>query len=226
MPTGIYVRTNKNSIHPNTETRKKLSMAKSGKNNPSYNPLIHTIETRICACGCKNTFKCESRSKKKFIQGHNNQNKHHSSETKNSIANTLTGKPKSVEHIKHLSGIYHADFSGNKNPNWKDDKGTTTLLCRIRTSLKYRQWRSDVFTLQDFTCQECNERGGWKEAHHIKPFALIIKENNIATFEGAMNCVELWNINNGKTLCKKCHDKTKNGGRARTRTWKSVTSIG
>lgn len=36
-----------------------------------------------------------------------------------------------------------------------------------------------------------------------------IYRHKIKSFEEANNCEELWNINNGKTLCRKCHDKTK-----------------
>lgn len=37
-----------------------------------------------------------------------------------------------------------------------------------------------------------------------------MSENNITTVEEAINCDELWNINNGQTLCYSCHrNKTK-----------------
>jgi hypothetical protein len=92
--------------------------------------------------------------------------------------------------------------SGEKNGNWR---GGEVLRARIRSSFKNRQWISDVFERDNFTCQITGERGGKLEAHHIKPFALIIQENNIKTFEDAMDCEELWNINNGMTLSKNAH---------------------
>jgi len=93
---------------------------------------------------------------------------------------------------------------GVKSSNWKG--GITPLHNRIRGSFKYRQWRSDVFTRDDFTCQECGRRGGALRAHHgPKSFAFISELNDIRTFEQAMDCEELWNINNGITYCTKCH---------------------
>ena len=81
----------------------------------------------------------------------------------------------------------------------------TPLNKQLRECFQYRQWRSDVFTKNDFTCQICGIRGGKIVADHIKPFSLILAENNIKTFEEGLECEELWNINNGRTLCEKCH---------------------
>jgi len=94
---------------------------------------------------------------------------------------------------------------GFKNPNWKG--GVSLLRERLRKNFQYRQWRSDVFTRDNFTCQECNSKNIFIEAHHIKPFSKIREENNITTIEQALDCEELWDIKNGVTLCKKCHKK-------------------
>jgi len=92
---------------------------------------------------------------------------------------------------------------GENNPRWKG--GITALTKQIRCCFQYRQWRSDIFTRDDFTCQKCGLKGGRLHAHHIKPFSRIIEYYEITTFEEALECEELWNINNGITLCKKCH---------------------
>lgn len=84
-------------------------------------------------------------------------------------------------------------------------KSTTLLFTQIRKVIEYRQWRSDVFTRDSFTCQCCGIRGGQLHAHHIKKFSLILRENKIKSLSEAIQCVELWNLNNGTTLCSKCH---------------------
>lgn len=86
--------------------------------------------------------------------------------------------------------------------------GITNLSAKIRNGFRYRQWISDIFQRDNYICQECSIRGGKLHAHHIKQFATILKENNIKTFEEAMECEELWNINNGQTLCYECHKNT------------------
>lgn len=118
-----------------------------------------------------------------------------------------------------MSGKKHSEKTKDKmrktwqkiktsHPNWKGGISKNTVL--IRNCFKYRQWRSDIFTRDDFTCVLCNKRGDHIEAdHYPKSFAQIINEYNIRSVEEAISCEELWNINNGRTLCKKCHHKPK-----------------
>lgn len=81
----------------------------------------------------------------------------------------------------------------------------------IRGCFEYRRWRSDVFTRDDFTCQFCGIRGGKLEADHFpKQFSDILDEYAIKNISDATSCIELWNINNGRTLCHECHVKTDN----------------
>lgn len=143
--------------------------------------------------GKKGIFSAKTRSKiSKATKGKNNPfyGKRHSQETKTKISEFFQGL-----QIRE------------QNPNWKG--GITPLAELIRKSFKYRQWRSDVFTRDDFTCQECGRRGVLLNSHHLESFAFIMEINDIQTYEQAMDCEELWNINNGITLCKMCHEETK-----------------
>lgn len=118
------------------------------------------------------------------------------------ISKALKGKRNSWAKPPH--------FRREKHWNWKG--GITPLVSQIRRCFKYYQWRRDVFTRDDFTCQRCGTKGGWIEAdHYPKKFSDIFHENKIKTLGEALNCKELWNINNGRTLCKKCHNKIKDG---------------
>jgi hypothetical protein len=79
------------------------------------------------------------------------------------------------------------------------------LLLIIRQSFSYLDWRKKCFEKQDYTCIKCNQVGGKLEVHHINPFKVIMKENEIENIDDAESCQGLWNINNGAVMCKKCH---------------------
>ncbi|MCL4417645.1 MAG: HNH endonuclease [Actinobacteria bacterium] len=107
---------------------------------------------------------------------------------------------------------------GNSKENcylWKG--GVSEIKNLIKASLKYKQWRQDIYIRDKFTCQECGDNtGGNLEAHHIKPFAILLTEVKkylplLNLYDGAMTYNPLWNINNGITLCQKCHSKKPKG---------------
>ena len=99
---------------------------------------------------------------------------------------------------------YRDKLKGENNYNWKG--GVNTLYGAIRSCFEYRQWRSDVFARDSFTCQKCGDnRGGNLISHHKKAFIKILQYYEITTLEQALRCEELWSINNGITLYKDCH---------------------
>ena len=96
--------------------------------------------------------------------------------------------------------------SGVNNFWWKG--GITPLRIKIYRSDIFRNWRKEVFKRDNWTCQECGVIGGSLQAHHIKSFSDIIKDNQIKTLEDALKCEELGDINNGVCLCIECHKLT------------------
>ena len=98
---------------------------------------------------------------------------------------------------------------GEKHPNWK---GHQSLNKYLRKTPIYKNWRTAIFERDNYTCVLCREKGGLLEADHIKPFAYLLEVNNIKNYKQAFICKELWNIKNGRTLCKKCHLTTPTWG--------------
>lgn len=91
----------------------------------------------------------------------------------------------------------------------KNGANMNDVKSQIRASFQYGDWRNQVFKRDNYTCQECGKSGCAVEAHHKMPFIVILKKYNIKTLEQALNCSKLWDVDNGKTLCEKCHNDTK-----------------
>lgn len=137
-----------------------------------------------------------------------------SDETKNKIRLGHLGKP-AYNKGKRASPEVLANHPRGENHHWW--KGGIThqnhgLRVAIKNLYQTRLWRSDVFTRDKFTCQACGDAsGGNLEAHHIIYVKDILEKYQIKNTNDAIACVELWDINNGKTLCIPCHHVEHNG---------------
>jgi hypothetical protein len=134
--------------------------------------------------------------------------KHYSPKTefKKGIIPWITGK--SNPKAKNLPQL----FKRGQHP-WNYEGGKSKLRVALWHSWKYHQWRSDIFERDNYTCQWCGQIGNRLEAHHIEELGVILRKNNIVTIDEAFLCEEIWNLNNGLTLCYMCHNTTKYGGK-------------
>ena len=105
------------------------------------------------------------------------------------------GKKFTKEHKAKLSlakkGKPQLNRRGSNCHFWKG--GVTPQNMKIRKSIEHRLWSEAVFARDNWTCQKCDEQGGTINSHHIFNFASHIKLR--------------FAIDNGVTLCKKCHGK-------------------
>ena len=98
------------------------------------------------------------------------------------------------------------------------DFSKTGLRLSIRHLVDSKNWRVAVFERDNYTCQDCGQIGGKLNADHIKKFSHIISDNRITNLDEAKECSELWDLENGRTLCFECHLLTPNFGRRDNRT--------
>jgi hypothetical protein len=113
------------------------------------------------------------------------------------------GTHRTAEFLKTHRLKIHGINKGVLNGNYKG--GITRIAKRIKDLPQYRKWRHTIFNRDKYSCCECNKVGGYLHAHHIKRMKKIIEENNIQFIEQAYICKELWDVNNGVTLCVDCH---------------------
>lgn len=125
------------------------------------------------------------------------------------------GKKMPREHREKISnGIKKV-----KEKLWAWKGGITGLGVAIYNSMEYREWRNKIFQRDHYTC-ECGNFGEKLQAHHKKPFYIIFREflkeySQFSPIEDKEILIRLattykpfWDISNGKTLCKQCHQNT------------------
>lgn len=83
---------------------------------------------------------------------------------------------------------------GDKNLAWKN--GISTENHRLRASKKWRVWREAVFERDNYTCQDCGNRGSQGNPLSLHPHHI----NSFAEYPSLRFVVR-----NGITLCEKCH---------------------
>lgn len=168
--------------HLSEETKNKISKSEKGKLG-SFGMLgkHHTEEWKI-------KMSVRYKGEKGYFYG-----KRHTDESKLKISIAKIGKkrmPLSLETRKKIS----VANSGEKSYNWKGGiwKGNN----KIRKSLEYKIWRESVFTRDNYTCKKCKRRGYKIDPHHILNFSSHLDLR--------------FNIENGITLCRKCHNNFHN----------------
>lgn len=97
-----------------------------------------------------------------------------------------------------------AKTRGEKHCRWKG--GVSVLNRSIRLMNENRRWMEAV-KKRDGKCVRCGSCENL-EAHHKKPLAELIKTLGITCRDDAReHAAELWNIEDGETLCEECHYK-------------------
>ena len=105
--------------------------------------------------------------------------------------NITIGKTKSCGCLKSENFKDSEKVKDEKHGRWKGGKSKERE--RFMQTAIYKNWRASVFERDKYTCQICSQVGYDLNAHHIKNYA----DNKDCRVD----------IDNGVTLCKKCHNK-------------------
>jgi len=226
MPKGIYKRIIgincgfRLGKHHSYETKQKIG--KSNKRNMSEETKY---KLRLCNLGKKLSEETKKKISKTMKDKKINVGKDNPLYGKKPWNNNR--KEIRVEVLQKLSDSHKGQVSWNKNkpmfhmrganhPFWKG--GISPLNVSIREIIENRKWIREVLERDCFACQECFLETHNVVAHHIKPFSIILSEflkeySQFSPIEDKEILMRLsitykpfWDTNNGKTLCKECHD--------------------
>ena len=106
----------------------------------------------------------------------------------------LIGNKYCIGRIPWNKGKTCPQLQGKNNGHWKGGTQSERKLAMRKND--YRLWRTAVFMRDNYTCQECGMRGKYMEADHIKSWEKYPELR--------------YAIDNGRTLCRSCHQKTEN----------------
>ena len=95
----------------------------------------------------------------------------------------------------------NAKRRGENAYNWKG--GSSRLNVTVRMLNENRKWMAAV-KARDSQCNRCGSIENL-EAHHIVELADLIKMHGVKSADDARNTPELWDLENGQTLCRLCH---------------------
>lgn len=188
------------------ERLRKISEDRVGENNPNWGNFINL--PRIClVCGkkfrgrekrkycsnkCRGISQIKPPNKKCSICGkefRGRKGKKYCS--KECQWEAMRGRKRSLESRLKQSKTRTGKYRKEKAPNWKGG----VQRGKPKGDWRHYNWRKKVFTRDDYTCQECGDKGVYLEAHHIKQWRYYTKLR--------------YRANNGITLCRDCHNKTK-----------------
>jgi hypothetical protein len=137
--------------------------------------------------------------------------------TKRKIGKANTGK-KNFFKGNRRSLENRMENSGKKSHLWRG--GITPINLLIRSNSESKEWRERVYKRDAFTCQQCfDNKGGNLHAHHREPFSKLLNDflqeyNQFSPIEDKETLIRLstkwqpfWDVGNGITLCRKCHEE-------------------
>lgn len=198
------------------ETREKLSKSNTGKKHSKTTkekirqklvgrPKTEAHKKKLSIAAKKRFAKKENHP----MYGKENSWGTHSEEAKRKISNRMQGANNPMYGkrgpLNPMWGLKEKD-----HPAWVEpEKRRSALYTQIRSCEKGILWRKAVYKRDGYMCQMCKDsRGGNLNADHIVPLAILIHNHNITSLKEAKACEALWDIANGRTLCKKCHKQT------------------
>ena len=190
MPSGIYTKTE--------EHKKKLSKSKKEL-------YLKEPERKIIISKQQIGKKLSEETRRKMSESR--KGKKHSEEWKRNIGLTNSRSLRGYKHTiqsrlkmsKAKNGHKVSEETREKiSKSKRRSDGISKEHRLLRALTKWKEWRLIIFSRDNYTCQHCFKRGIQLHPHHIIPIKECIKLNKRE---------EIFNPNNGITLCVECHLK-------------------
>ena len=122
---------------------------------------------------------------------------------KSKASNRKRGKSISEYWQAHPEELTERGKKTRGENHYRWNGGSSKLNNSIRTMTENRKWM-DATKARDCSCVRCGSVDKL-ESHHIIGLAELIELYSVTNRKEARNTPELWDIDNGITLCRRCH---------------------
>jgi predicted transcriptional regulator len=152
--------------------------------------------------GMKMSVESSEKKRKWMLKNNPFRGKKHTEESKQKQREKMTGRKLTPEHrAKVITTLIMGDVKGEKSHGWRG--GVSPINARLRSTKEYMSWNKQVKERDDYTCLWCGLKSKSNHADHIKSFIEFPELRH--------------SLDNGRTLCAKCHRKTETyGNKSRT----------
>lgn len=162
-----------------------------GSSETSIRKMLNFYEIEIRA----RTWKCAGHNKGRKLSENHRKLLSYCARKRIGEKSPRFGKTLSQETKDKISNKLRGRFRGRDNPQWKEN-ATHRFRNTISQTYEYKEWRKAIFKRDNYSCRCCGKVSeGDIQAHHIFP----VETHRDLIFD----------INNGITLCKKCHQSVK-----------------
>jgi len=167
--------------------------------------LLDNFKTHFCNKECADEYK-----RKKEPKGIDHPNSRSVKVECENCGEKILRNPSSLKgkHVfcnKQCEGEWKSkNILGDKHPSWRG--GRKRLSEAIRNLIEGKAWTRGVFERDGFKCTNCYNVGNI-HAHHIIGVYQLMTDYDIKSTEEAKQCKALYDLNNGVTLCRDCHEE-------------------
>ena len=167
--------------HQGQRTGKHLNCDACGKRYWVLNSRIELYDQHYCSVECRGVGLSEQSRTTKTCEACGNEY---------DVVNSQA--PFSKTCSRKCDGIRKRTiYKGAGSPSWKG--GLTDINMRLRGTIGYQEWRTAVFERDDYSCRCCGRPSKADiMAHHLNGFANFPDQR--------------LDVDNGVTLCKRCHN--------------------
>ena len=154
-----------------------------------------------------------------FTKGHSTPDAWRKASSKRGLKNKIFCLGNTINLGRKHDAAYSEKCRQRNFLRYANNPGISSIYEGIRKLSEAKKWQLNVHKRNWYTCRKCNVHSKKLVAHHIKAFKILVDEflkfyNQFSWIDDreilirlAITYVPFWDVENGGTLCRGCHDE-------------------